>query len=266
MTGSLINVALITGAASGIGKQLALDLARTGVSIGAVDCNADGLEALAPLLAGKPFLSVVADVTQAAQICAAAAKVEEQLGPVDVLITAAGIGRETSAMSFRAEDMEAVIRVNLVGVSHSIASVLPGMIRRRRGHIIALSSLASYRGLPLMAGYCASKAGVNALMESLRVELREHNILFTTICPGWIRTPMTCGLTIPMPGLMNVEAASQHILHAIRRRRVFYAFPRQLARRVQLLRWLPLRFSDWLIARMLRKLKVPDKSRFKSGS
>jgi short-subunit dehydrogenase len=183
------------------------------------------------------------------------AQIEEQLGPVDLLIPAAGIGRETSALNLRAEDMEAVIRVNLIGVSHSIAAVLPGMMRRRRGHIVALSSLASYRGLPLMAGYCASKAGVNALMESLRVELRQYNILFTTICPGWIRTPMTAGLGIPMPDLMEVETASQHILDAIRRRRVFYAFPPRLARRLQLLRWLPLRLSDWLIARMLRKLK-----------
>jgi NAD(P)-dependent dehydrogenase (short-subunit alcohol dehydrogenase family) len=248
-------VALITGGASGIGKQLALNLVNEGAAVAALDRNADALAAMADAFQGKPYCSVAADVTQAEELRKAVAQVEERLGPVDLLFSSAGVGLETSALDFRAEVMETIIRVNLLGVSHSIAAVLPGMIRRRTGHIVALSSLASYRGMPLMAGYCASKSGVNALMEALRVELRGHNIHFTTICPGWIRTPMTANLKIPLPGLMEVDEAARRILDAVRRRRLFCAFPRQLTRRVRLLRWLPCGMSDWIIARLLGKLK-----------
>ena len=122
-------------------------------------------------------------------------QLESQTGPTDLLIASAGVGQETSADAFSAEVFSHVIQVNLIGVSNSIAAVLPGMRERRRGHLAALSSLASYRGLPRMAGYSASKAGVNALMDSLRVELRNYGIACSTICPGWIRTPMTAPLS-----------------------------------------------------------------------
>ena len=130
---------------------------------------------------------------------AAVKEVESKLGPVDILIANAGIGMENSALSFRGEDFEAQVRVNLIGVANSVAAVLPGMIERKRGHLVAISSLASYRGLPLMAGYCASKSGVNALFESLRLELAPLGIDTTIICPGWIKTPLTAHIGVPKP-------------------------------------------------------------------
>ena len=93
----------------------------------------------------------------------AAAQLEAQLGPTDLLVASAGVGRETSALDFDADVFAETVRINLIGVSNSIAAVLPGMCERRRGHLAALSSLASYRGIPRMAAYCASKAGVNAV-------------------------------------------------------------------------------------------------------
>jgi short-subunit dehydrogenase len=142
--------------------------------------------------------------------------------------------------------------VNLLGVANSVAAVLPGMLQRRRGHLVAISSLASYRGLPLMAGYCASKAGVNALLDALRVELRPHGISVTTICPGWIRTPLTANVRVPMRGMMEVDAAARQIARAIRRRVPFFAFPRSGVWPVRLLRWLPSGVSDWLVTRLMR--------------
>jgi NAD(P)-dependent dehydrogenase (short-subunit alcohol dehydrogenase family) len=252
-------VILITGAGSGIGRRLALTLAGEGAAIAAVDLRPEGLAALAAELAGKPFASAVADVTYRDAIRSAVAQVSERLGPVDVLIANAGIGIETSAQNFRAEDFEAVIRVNLIGVSNSIAAVLPQMLERRQGHIVALSSLASYRGLPRMAAYCASKAGVNALMDSLRVDLQGQGIALTTICPGWIRTPLTTNITAPMPDMLEVEDAVQRIVKAMRKRRLLVAFPRSSAFKVRLLRWLPAGWSDWLVGQMLRRLEKKAK-------
>jgi short-subunit dehydrogenase len=245
-------VILITGAGSGIGRQLALDLANEGAAVGVIDLHAEPLTALAAEVAGKRFASAVANVTDRESLSKATAQLEAQLGPVDLLIASAGIGMETSALNFRAADIEALINVNLIGVVNSIEAVLPGMIKRRRGHLVGISSLASYRGLPLMAGYCASKAGLNALLDALRVELHRHNVHVTTVCPGWVRTPMTANVHFAVNNLMEVSEASRRILDAVRKKRPFYAFPRNMVRRVRLLAWLPASWADWLIRRMLR--------------
>ena len=246
-------VVLITGAGSGIGRQLSLTLAAEGARIGALDLQAAGLETLAKELDGKPFARATADVTDFRCLAEAVWQLEAQLGPTDILIACAGIGRETSALDLRAEEVADHIRVNLIGVANSIAAVLPGMRQRRQGHLVALSSLASYRGMPRMAAYCASKAGVNALMDALRVELRRSGIAVTTICPGWIRTPMTTNIVVGNVPMMTVEDAVQRMVAAIRARKTFVAFPSGLVWQVRLLRYLPLRAGDWLAYRLLRR-------------
>jgi short-subunit dehydrogenase len=183
---------------------------------------------------------------------------ESRLGPIDILIANAGVGYETSALKLDAASMARVIEVNLIGVSNSISAVLPGMIERSSGHIVAISSLASYRGIPRMLGYCASKSGVNAMMEGLRVEVARHGISTTLVCPGWIRTPLTEKIDAPMPKLMDCEPAVRQMINAIRRRKRFFAFPRSVAWRLSLLRWLPAAWSDWLIGQLMRSLKKND--------
>jgi NAD(P)-dependent dehydrogenase (short-subunit alcohol dehydrogenase family) len=245
-------VVLITGAGSGIGRALAQRLAAEGARIAALDRQAEGLDALAGEIT-TGFARAVCDVTDLAAVRAAVAGLEQQLGPTDLLIASAGIGRKTSALEFQAEEVNAHIQVNLIGVINSIDAVLGGMRQRRRGHLAVLSSLASYRGLPFMAGYCASKAGVNALLDSLRVELRALNIAVTTICPGWIRTPLTANLKLPPADVMEVDLAVRIILDALRQRRPFIAFPARMAWQVRLLRYLPGPMSDWMTSRHLRR-------------
>jgi NAD(P)-dependent dehydrogenase (short-subunit alcohol dehydrogenase family) len=247
-------VVLITGAGSGLGRQLARTLAADGAAIAAIDLHPEPLSTLAGELSGKRVAWAVGDVTSRDSLRAAVAQVRERLGPIDVLIANAGIGRETSALRFRAEDVEAQIQVNLTGVANSIEMVLPAMIERRSGHLVAISSLASYRGLSKMAGYCASKSGVNGLMEALRLELRPYHIDVTIICPGWVRTPLTENIDVPKPFMMDVAYAARQIADAIRARRKFFAFPRPGVWRLRLLRWLPAGLSDWMAERALRRL------------
>jgi NAD(P)-dependent dehydrogenase (short-subunit alcohol dehydrogenase family) len=249
-------VVLITGAGSGIGRQLARTLASEGARIGDLDRQAEPLETLKTDLTGRECASAVADVTDLSALRSAVAGIEARTGPTDLLIACAGVGRETSALSFSAEDINALIAVNLLGVVNSIDAVLPGMKQRRSGHLVALSSLASYRGLPRMAGYCASKAGVNALMDSLRAELKPLGIACTTVCPGWIRTPMTAPLGLPPKMLLDVEVAVGYIVKAIRARRAFIAFPPSGVRQAGLLRWLPLGMGDWLACRYLARSPI----------
>jgi NAD(P)-dependent dehydrogenase (short-subunit alcohol dehydrogenase family) len=247
-------VALITGAGSGLGRQLAVTLAEEGASIAAIDLNEEALSALARELTGKRVAWAVGDVTDRKSLRAAVTRVEDQLGPTSLLIASAGIGSENSALDFRASDFEAQIQVNLLGVANSVEMVLPGMLARRKGHIVGMSSLASYRGLPRMLGYCASKAGLNALLEGLRVELRSFGITVTTICPSWVRTPLTAKVSVPQSAMLDVGHATRLIVEAIRRKRAFYAFPAAAARQVRLLRWLPCGLSDSLTLHAFRRM------------
>lgn len=250
-------IALITGAGSGLGRQLALTLAAEGAAIAAIDLQQEPLASLEAELKGKRVAWAVADVTERTVLHPAVAGLRQRLGPIDLLIANAGIGIETSALAYRAADIEAQIRVNLIGVVNSIDAVLPEMIERKQGQIVAISSLASYRGLPRMAGYCASKAGVNALLDALRIELQPLGLTVTTICPGWIRTPLTANITVPKPHIMEVAVAAQRIAAAIHQRRPFYAFPRPVVSQLRLLRWLPCGLSDWLTLRRMRQYGKP---------
>src|SRR5438874_3039608 len=122
---------LITGAASGIGRALAVRLSLEGAAIAAIDRAADGLTSLAKGLDGRPFAWAVADVTDRAGLLAAVRQVESQLGPTDRLIACAGIGRGTPVDPFSSADFEEIVRVNLIGVANVVEAVLPGMIARK---------------------------------------------------------------------------------------------------------------------------------------
>lgn len=257
-------VVLITGAGSGLGREMAMALAREGAAVAAVDIQAEGLESLRSVMPeSRRFASAVADVCDRAALQAAVAQLGASLGTIDVAIANAGIGFETSGLAFQAEDIERHVHVNLIGVANTVGAVLPGMLEQQTGHLVAISSVASFRGLPRMLGYCASKAGVNALMEGLRAELAPRGIRVTTVCPGWIRTPLTAGLDIPPSELMEPDEAARRILNAIRQCKAFEVFPRRAAWQARLLTCLPRRLSDRIVARLMEKYgsKESDRSR-----
>ena len=152
---------------------------------------------------------------------------------------------------------EAIIQVNLIGVANSVAAVMPGMIQRRQGHLVALSSLASFRGVPTLAGYWASKAGVNALMDSLRCDLRGSGVGVTTLCPGFIRTPMTTQLENSGIPMMDLDVAVSRMIEAIRKRKTFVAFPAGTAWQLRIMNHLPRRLADRSLASGRRRLPEP---------
>src|SRR5262249_31239015 len=141
--------------------------------------------------AGGTAVPVVADVGSRAQVEAAFESVRAQLGPVDLVIANAGVGRPTLLDPVNMGDIEDTFRINLMGVVYALSAALPEMLARKSGHLVALSSLAAYRGLPSESAYCASKAAVNVYMDGLRIHLRGTGVRATTVCPGFITTPMT---------------------------------------------------------------------------
>jgi len=142
-----------------------------------------------------------------------------------------------------------MFRINVFGVIYAIEAVLPDMLKRGRGHIAAVSSLAAYKGLPGESGYTSSKAAVNTFMEGLRIQLAERGIAVTTICPGFVQTPMTEVNQFKMPFLLTADQAARRIVGALRRRKKVYDFPWQMALLMRLTAWLP----DWIMARTMQK-------------
>ena len=224
-------VVMITGASSGIGRGLAIEIARHGAKVGLVARRVEVMDEVVREIeaAGGKAVALPADVQVGDSIVAAADKLRRTLGPIDILIANAGIGPTRDAADFSAEEVSDVINVNVIGASNSVAAVIPEMVARGSGQLVAISSLAAYRGLPKSAAYCASKAAVSAFFESLRLDLEPRGIAVTIIHPGFIKTQLTNGRKAQLPYLMELDDAVGKMVRAIEKRRKRYSFPWQLA-------------------------------------
>jgi len=245
-------VVLITGASSGIGRGLAIELARRGAKLGLVARRAELLHEIVSNLAAPQranTLALAADVEELQSVRGAAERLISQFGRVDVLIANAGIGVTNPGAEFDAAKFSSVINVNLIGAANSVAAVLPEMVVRGSGHLVAISGLAAYRDLPKSAAYCASKAGLSVMFESLRLDVAPRGINVTIIHPGFIKTPLTAGRQARLPWLMEVDEAVHKMLRAIEKRKKSYAFPWQLATIVRAGMIMPNFMYDWISRR-----------------
>ena len=250
-------VAIVTGASSGIGRALALRLGATGYRVGLIAHGARA--ALKPRPArssppadGRPPRA--ADVADRTALRTAIAEIEAQLGPATVMVANAGYGAPTRLDPLNTADVEQMIRVNLMGVIYAIEAVLPAMIARKSGHLLAISSLGAFKGLPGESAYCASKAAVNAYMEGLRIALRPEGVVVTTVCPGFVDTPMT-PMDSATPFQMSADAAARRIGRLIARRRGgVVRFPLPMSLLMSLIARLP----DAIVARLVHVEPGPD--------
>lgn len=247
----------LTGASSGIGEGLAVALARRGAVIGLVARRREMLEELAARCesAGGTARVFVADVTDAMAIGDAARSFRKEFGRIDILIANAGIGgNDEKTRSYDPESVKKVIDINLLGAVNSIHAVVPDMIERGSGHLVAISSLAGFRGLPKSAAYSASKAGMTTFFESVRLDVADRGIAVTIIQPGFIRTPLTSSRANKMPFLMELDDAIPHFINAIGKRKRFAAFPWQLATVVRAGKFMP----SWLYDRIAGRARYRE--------
>jgi len=245
-------VVFLTGASSGIGEALALAMAKRGATLGLLARREELLKELAGkcVEVGGNARYFAVDVTNAKAVAGAAESLRNEFGKIDVLIANAGIGGNNSeTRNFNAEAVAQVININLLGAVNAVSAVLPQMLERKSGQLVAISSLAGFRGLPKSAAYSASKAGMTAFFESVRLDVQTKGVDVTIIQPGFIKTPLTSGRASKMPFLMELEDSIPHFLNAVEKRKKFAAFPWQLATFVRLARVFPAWLYDGIAGR-----------------
>ena len=245
--------ALVTGASSGLGRGLALWLAKRGLRVFATGRRKAQLDALAreAQAAGATVEPLVMDVTQADATMERLRELDGECGGLDLVVANAGVGGVTYGKRLQWERVKAIIDTNVTGAAATLSAVLPRMVERRRGHLVGVSSLAAVRGLAGHGAYSASKAFLATFMESLRVDLAGTGVRVTCIYPGFVKSEMTAANDFPMPFLMETDAAVELMGRGIFHGDAEISFPWQLALPTKLVKVLPNPLFD-AAARRLR--------------
>jgi short-subunit dehydrogenase len=250
-------IVLLTGASSGIGEALALALARRGAILGLVARRERlliDLKARCEETGGSARV-YPCDVTDPVAVRAAADELIREFGHIDILIANAGIGgADIETRRYEPLAVKRLIDINLMGAVNAVHAVLPQMIERGDGQLVAVSSLAGFRGLPGSAAYSASKAALTNFFESVRLDVAHKGIAVTIIQPGFIRTPLTASRASRMPFLMELDEAVPYFIRAIEGRKKFAAFPWPLAAIVRTGRIMP----AWLYDRIAGKARFRE--------
>ena len=192
---------VVTGASRGIGRALAQELAARGCTLGLVARSGEEIAALAATLPGDGHEALVADVGEREALAGALAR----FGACDILVANAGVANYGAFSTLAIDDAERMTRVNWLGTVYSVHAVLPGMLERRRGHVVIVSSAAAFRAFPQAAVYGATKAAQRAFSEALRHELDATGVSVTTVYPGEIATDLHAHEKDSMPSWYKRE-------------------------------------------------------------
>jgi short-subunit dehydrogenase len=229
--------AWITGASTGIGRELALALARRGVRVAVSARDRTKLDDLASSQTG--IVALPLDVTDREAVATAYNRACTALGPLDLVVLNAGVWDAMGAADFSAARIEKAMAVNFGGIVNALEPVVVAMSGRRQGHLALVASVAGYRGLPKALAYAPTKAAVISLAEVLRLELAPFNVVVSVINPGFVDTPMTSVNTFPMPFKVTASDAAARILKGLERGKFEIAFPAPMVAATKFLRLLP---------------------------
>ncbi len=187
-------VALVTGGSRGIGLAVATELASAGARVAVVARDEARAQAAAAGLPGEGHRGYAVDVAESEAVNALVKRVEEEMGSLDVLVNNAGVTRDNVLMRIKDEDWDAVVDTNLRGAFNTIRAASRGMMKRRAGRVINISSVVGITGNKGQANYAASKAGLIGLTKSVAKELASRGVLVNAVAPGYIETDMTSDL------------------------------------------------------------------------
>ena len=241
-------LAWITGGGTGIGRALALSLAKDGWQVVISGRRAAVLHETAAAVPGVHAWPL--DVTDVAAVRTAVPAIEARHGPIALAVLNAGLFKPVKLDSFKSETFAEHMQVNFLGVVNCMEVLIPAMRARKAGHLVLVASVAGYRGLPLASAYGPTKAALINLAESLKSMLARAGIRISVCNPGFVDTPMTEGNAFPMPFLMQVDDAAEALKRGIYRGKFEIAFPTRFVLILKLLRALPYSFYFPLIRRI----------------
>jgi len=244
---------VITGASSGLGLALARYYLERGATVAAIARRGELLQTLAAEFPGKVYCYVL-DVRDAVAIQSAADNFIEHASVPAVVIANAGVSLGT--LTEHAEDIDdfqQVMDINVLGMVKTFQPFVAPMRAKRQGTLVGIASVAGFRGLPGASAYSASKAAAITYLESLRVELHGSGVKVVTICPGYIRTPMTAVNPYRMPFILDADEAARRMARAIERQTSFSVIPWQMGIIGGVLKWLPGWLYEGLFANAPRK-------------
>ena len=244
------SVVLITGASSGIGYQLAKDLAKEGAQLALLSRRTDLLVSLTEELTSITKVKYYkCDVTIKNEVDESFSQIKNDFGKIDIAILNSGVGYKSSALNYNSAEAENTFNTNVLGAVYYIEKILPDFISEKRGVIVGISSLGDGKGFPKSGFYSASKAALTIILESLRIELKKYNVKVITIKPGFIKTPMTDKNNFKMPYLMSVEKGSKIILDGLRKDKRIIEFPWQTTIGAKILRMMPTKWFEAIAAK-----------------
>jgi NAD(P)-dependent dehydrogenase (short-subunit alcohol dehydrogenase family) len=241
--------ALVTGASSGIGREIARELGRRGTEVALLARRDGALRRLAAEIeaAGGRARVVPFDLDDADGAAAAVAELDAEMGGLELVVANAGVGPPPRAPSWSWEALRAPFHVNFCGAAATLTGALPAMVARRSGHLAGISSLSALGALPGSAAYCTPKAGLDMLLECLRLDLEPLGIAVTTVHLGFVDTPMVAHRSGPMPQLLPAQAAARRIVERLGERPARIDLPQPLALATRLAGSLPRRVRDALV-------------------
>jgi NAD(P)-dependent dehydrogenase (short-subunit alcohol dehydrogenase family) len=243
-----VKVAWVTGASSGIGRAVALELVASGVAVAATARRRDELDTLAAE-AGGAITAFEGDVTDAEGMARIAAEIAGTLGPIDLAVLNAGLFIPVKAAPFDLGAFRKTFDVNLGGTAACLAAILPAMTERKAGRIVVVASVTGYGGLPSSAAYGATKAALNNMAESLKFDLDKAGVTIQVANPGFVDTPATRKNTFKMPALMKVEEAAKRIVRGAGSNAFEITFPKRFTYVLKALKLLPYPAYFWLITK-----------------
>ena len=247
-------VAWVTGASSGIGRGVALELARRGYRVIATARRAEELAALSAEAAGLKGSIVPApcDVTDRAGIATLIESIETQHGPITLAYLNAGTYVPDKIGEVGGDGFRKTFALNVDGTVNCLGPLVKAMSARRNGQIAVTASVAGYGGLPRAIAYGASKSALISLCESLKFDLDKAGVTLQIVCPGFVKTPLTDKNAFPMPFLLDPDDASRRICDGFEHGGFEIAFPRRLAWPLKFLNMLPYSLYFWLVSKGTR--------------
>ncbi len=234
-------VAWLTGGSTGMGRELALDLAREGYTVAVTvrpQDPLDGVVAAAAGFAGK-ILPFYCDVTDESGMARTVEAIEATAGPIMLAVFNAGIYLPMHGEAMSMANFRKTYEVNIFGVLNGLIPAVAQMQKRNRGHVVFIGSVTSYFGWPTSAAYGATKAALNVMAEALRYDFAKMNIRVQIMNPAFVDTQLAAKNEILMPALMPVDKASARMLKAIKSGGFETTFPRRLTWGLKFLRMLP---------------------------